>query len=142
MYYVLLVSHGEMAGGVHTAVKMIAGDHAWVMSAGLHDGSSADELSTELSGLLAQVMPSDKLAVLADLLGGSPLTTAMNVVAERGLLENTVAVAGMNLPMALTAVLAGADMELADLKETLLTEGGNGVQEFVVAADEEEDEDL
>lgn len=142
MYYVLLVSHGEMAGGVHTAVKMIAGDHAWVMSAGLHDGGSADELSMELSGLLAQVMPSDKLAVLADLLGGSPLTTAMNVVAERGLLENTVAVAGMNLPMALTAVLAGADMELADLKETLLTEGGNGVQEFVVAADEEEDEDL
>lgn len=142
MYYVLLVSHGEMAGGVHTAVKMIAGDHAWVMSAGLHDGSSADELFTEVSSLLAQVTPSDKLVVLADLLGGSPLTTAMNAAAAKGLLGKTVAIAGMNLPMALTAVLAGADMELTDLKETLLAEGGNGVQEFVVAADDDEDEDL
>lgn len=44
MFYVLLVSHGEFAPSLHTAVKMIAGDNPNVMSAGLKDGMGADEL--------------------------------------------------------------------------------------------------
>ena len=44
MFYVLLVSHGEFAPGLHTAVKMISGDNSNVMSAGLKDGMGADEL--------------------------------------------------------------------------------------------------
>ena len=64
------------------------------------------------------------------------------VVAEMGLLTNTVALAGMNLPMALTAVLAGPDVELDMLAETLSGEACNGVEEFVIPADEDEDEDL
>ena len=142
MYYVLLVSHGEMAPGLHTAVKMIAGDNEWVMSAGLHDGSSADDLAAEVKRLLQGVTADDRLVVLADLMGGSPLTTAMKVVAEMGLLTNTVALAGMNLPMALTAVLAGPDVELDMLAETLSGEACNGVEEFVIPADEDEDEEL
>lgn len=142
MYRVLLVSHGEMAPGLHTAVKMIAGDNDWVMSAGLHDGSSADALAEELSNLLGSASADDRLVVLADLLGGSPLTTAMKVVAEKGLLANTVAVAGMNLPMALTAVLAGPDMEIDQLAAVLSEEARNGVAEFTIPADEDEEEDL
>ena len=44
MFYVLLVSRGEFAPGLHTAVKMISGDNSNVMSAGLKDGMGADEL--------------------------------------------------------------------------------------------------
>lgn len=142
MYYVLMVSHGEFASGLHTAVKMIAGDNKNVFSAGLTDGTGADALALKVAEILAPVTAEDKLVVLADLLGGSPLTTTMNVVAEKGLLANTKAFAGMNLPMALTAVLAGEEAELAQIGEMLAAEACNGVQEFSIEDASEDEEDL
>lgn len=141
MLYTLLVSHGEFAPGLHTAVKMIAGDNPHVMSTSLKDGMGADELAVNVAKLLDVVTPEDKLVVLADLMGGSPLTTTMNVVAEKGLLANTRAFAGMSLPMALTVVLSGDGLDMETLGDTLMAEAKAGVQEFVISADED-DEDL
>ena len=129
MFYTLLVSHGEFAPGLHTAVKMIAGDNPNVMSTGLKDGMGADELAVNVAKLVEKITPEDKLVVLADLMGGSPLTTTMNVIAEKGLLNNTRAFAGMSLPM-------------ATLGDTIMEEAKAGVQEFVVAVEDDEDEDL
>ena len=109
MFYVLMVSHGEFAPGLHTAVKMIAGDRDTVLSTSLKDGMGADEYAANVEKLVANITPEDKLVVLADIMGGSPLTTAMNVLAEKGLLANTKAFTGMNLPMALTVILAGSE---------------------------------
>lgn len=142
MFYVLLVSHGEFAPGLHTAVKMIAGDKDTVLSTSLKDGMGADELAVNVEKLIANITPEDKLVVLADIMGGSPLTTTMNVIAEKGLIANTRAFAGMNLPMALTVVLTGEMLEGEALAETILNETRNAVQEFVVAVDEDEEEDL
>lgn len=142
MVYTLLVSHGEFAPGLHTAVKMIAGDNPHVMSTGLKDGMGADELAGNVAKLVERIAPEDKLVVLADLMGGSPLTTTMNVIAEKGLLANTRAFAGMSLPMALAVVLAGDDLDMAALGDTIREEAQAGIQEFVVAADDDEEEDL
>lgn len=141
MLYTLLVSHGEFAPGLHTAVKMIAGDNPHVMSTSLKDGMGADELAVNVAKLLEVITPEDKLVVLADLMGGSPLTTTMNVVAEKGLLANTRAFAGMSLPMALTVVLSGDGLDMDTLGDTLMAEARAGVQEFVISADDD-DEDL
>ena len=141
MLYTLLVSHGEFAPGLHTAVKMIAGDNPHVMSTSLKDGMGADELAANVAKLLDVLAPEDKLVVLADLMGGSPLTTTMNVVAEKGLLANTRAFAGMSLPMALTVVLSGDGLDMDTLGDTLMAEAKAGVQEFIISADED-DEDL
>lgn len=142
MFYTLLVSHGEFAPGLHTAVKMIAGDNPNVMSTGLKDGMGADELAVNVAKLLEQVTPEDHLVVLADLMGGSPLTTTMNVVAEKGLLGSTKAYAGMSLPMALSVVLAGESMDWEGFTEALMEEAKAGIQEFAIPADEDEEEDL
>ena len=82
------------------------------------------------------------MVVLADLMGGSPLTTTMNVIAEKGLLNNTRAFAGMSLPMALTVVLSGEALDMETLGDTIMEEAKAGVQEFVVAVEDDEDEDL
>ena len=71
MFYVLLVSHREFAPGLHTAVKMIAGDNPNVMSAGLKDGMGADEMAVEVARLVEKITPEDRLVVLADLIIGS-----------------------------------------------------------------------
>ena len=142
MLYVLMVSHGEFAPGLHTAVKMIAGDRDTVLSTSLKDGMGADEYAANVEKLVANITPEDKLVVLADIMGGSPLTTAMNVLAEKGLLANTKAFTGMNLPMALTVILAGEGLEGSDLSEAVLGETRTAVQEFVIPTDDEDEEDL
>ena len=142
MFYVLMVSHGEFAPGLHTAVKMIAGDRDTVLSTSLKDGMGADEYAANVEKLVANIAPEDKLVVLADIMGGSPLTTAMNVLAEKGLLANTKAFTGMNLPMALTVILAGEGLEGSDLSEAVLGETRTAVQEFVIPTDDEDEEDL
>ena len=142
MFYVLMVSHGEFAPGLHTAVKMIAGDRDTVLSTSLKAGMGADEYAAHVEQLVANITPEDKLVVLADIMGGSPLTTAMNVLAEKGLLANTKAFTGMNLPMALTVILAGEGLEGSDLSEAVLGETRTAVQEFVIPTDDEDEEDL
>ena len=142
MFYVLMVSHGEFAPGLHTAVKMIAGDRDTVLSTSLKDGMGADEYAANVEKLVANITPEDKLVVLADIMGGSPLTTAMNVLAEKGLLANTKAFTGMNLPVALTVILAGEGLEGSDLSEAVLGETRTAVQEFVIPTDDEDEEDL
>ena len=87
------------------------------------------------------VTADDEVVLLGDILGGSPLTNAMNTLAEKGLLAHTIAFGGMNLPMAMTAMMGLATMDLDSLKQMMLQEGKNGMSELVVPTDDADDED-
>ncbi len=142
MYYVVLVSHGNFAPGLHTAVKMIAGNNENVFSLGLQDGLGADEFGTQFDALTKAFSPEDRIVLLADIIGGSPLTTAMNKLAERGLLAVTTAVGGMSLPMALTAVLMGESMDDETLVNSLLQESKEAIAPFVLDIETDSDDDI
>ena len=91
--------------------------------------------------MLAPVTADDEVVLLGDILGGSPLTNAMNTLSEKGLLAHTIAFGGMNLPMAMTAMMGLATMDLDSLKQMMLQEGKNGMSELVVPTDDADDED-
>ncbi len=57
------------------------------------------------------------------------------------MLGHTIAFGGMNLPMAMTAMMGLAAMDLDALKQMMLEEGRNGMSELVIPADEADDED-
>ncbi len=141
MKYVLLVSHGTLAPGLHNALGMLAGEgREDILSLGLENGTGADEFAGKLKMVLAGVTKEDEILLLADLVGGSPLTTAANVIAELDLIDRTVMIGGMNLPLALSAVLMKDGMELSDLKEMLLPEAREELKEFTISKENEEDE--
>ena len=141
MKYVLLVSHGTLAPGLHNALGMLAGEgREDILSLGLENGMGADEFAGKLKLKLAGVTKEDEILLLADLVGGSPLTTAANVIAELDLIDRTVMIGGMNLPLALSAVLMKDSMELSELKEMLLPEAREELKEFTVVKENEEDE--
>ena len=141
MKYVLLVSHGTLAPGLHNALGMLAGEgREDILSLGLENGTGADEFAGKLKLTLAGVTKEDEILLLADLVGGSPLTTAANVIAELDLIDRTVMIGGMNLPLALSAVLMKDSMELSELKEMLLPEAREELKEFTVVKENEEDE--
>ena len=105
MKYILLVSHGTMAQGVHSVLDMLVGEgREDILSTSLKNGMGADELAENVRKCVSVVKEEDELLVFADLIGGSPLTTTANVLAEEGLLNRTTMVGGMNLPLVVSAL--------------------------------------
>lgn len=131
MKYVILVSHGEFANGLYTAVKMMTGQREDVLALGLIDGSDADEYMDSFKDLVKDIQPEDTVILIADIRGGSPCINARNILQEMGI-TNLLVLAGMNLPMAVTAVLMKDRIDdLNELKEKVLEEGRASILECV-----------
>ena len=145
MKYVFLVSHGKFAEGLKTSLEMFAGDAVErVFAIGLHNGKSADDFKKEVEALLDahKFNDDDEFMILADLIGGSPLTTFMNVFNEHGLLDRATILGGMNFTMALTVVVSLDGMDRATLAQTALGEAKQALQEYQVpSSDADDDED-
>lgn len=141
MKYVVLVSHGKFAPGLHSALEMlVGGSREDILSASLENGMSSEVYGANLRERLEVVKPEDEILLFGDLVGGSPLTTATNVIAERNLLKQTVIIGGMNLPLALSAVLMKDTMELGELAGMLIPEAREELKEFQVTSEDSEDE--
>lgn len=141
MKYVVMVSHGMFAPGLHSAVNMMTGDRPDVLDTSLKDGMSADEFAANFKELVKDITTDDEVILLADILSGSPFTNALNVLSEKGMLSNTLVIAGMNMPLAITAVLMKDNFDdLQVLKETLLNEGRTGLTDFVVETEDDDEE--
>ena len=141
--YVVLISHGEFAPGLHKAIEMLAGsDREDLLSTSLKNGMGADEFADNVREILKNLTDEDEIALFADIVGGSPLTTAANVIAEMGLLGRTVMVGGMNLPLVLSTILSKdyADDFAEHVRSQMIPESQSLIQEFTVAAEEESDD--
>ncbi len=142
MKYLLLVSHGTMAPGVHSVIKMLLGDRDNVLSYSMEDGVSADAFVEALRGVIAPIGADDSVVVLGDIVGGSPLTNTLNTLTEAGLLASTVAFGGLNLPMAISALMAIEDgLDDAALISNVIDEGREGVRQVELALDDEDEDE-
>jgi PTS system N-acetylgalactosamine-specific IIA component len=145
MRYLLLVSHGTMAPGVHSVIRMLLGDRDNVLSYSMEDGVSADDFVAALGDVVAPITPDDSVVVLGDIMGGSPLTNTLNLLTQRGLLANTIAFGGLSLPMAIAALMGIEDgLEGDAFVENVLTEARSGATkvELVLDDDDDDEEDL
>lgn len=137
--YVVLVSHGEFAAGLKTSLDMLAGKREDVLAVGLPDGKTADEFAGMFKECIQAITDEDEIILLADIVGGSPLTTALNVLADAGKLAATITMGGMNLPLALTAVLMKDSADKETFADTVLAEARTALQEFKLETAEDEE---
>ncbi len=143
MKYVVLVSHGTFAPGLHSVLKMLAGgEREDILSASMEDGMGADVFTQRLQKAIEAIKQEDEIILLADIIGGSPLTNALDVLSQKGLLGRTRAFGGMNLPMALTASMMKDGMDMDALADGMLQESRNAIQEMELNMAEEEDADI
>lgn len=143
MKYLLLVSHGTMAPGVHSVIRMLLGDRDNVLSYSMEDGVSADAFTAALEQVIAPIEADDSVVVLGDIVGGSPLTNTLNVLTQKGLLANTVAFGGLSLPMAISALMGIEDgIEGDAFVQNVLNEAREGVRKVELALDDDDEEDL
>ena len=140
MRYLILVSHGTFAPGLHNALGMMAGsDREDIRSTSLLDGMDVDTFRANFAELVGDITAEDEISLTADIIGGSPLTTALDVLTEKGLLARTLAIGGMNLPLVLTAAFADADTPLDALEAELTGEAKDQIKRFALGGDEDDD---
>lgn len=140
MRYLILVSHGTFAPGLHNALGMMAGsDREDIRSTSLLDGMDVDTFRANFAELVQDITPEDEIILTADIIGGSPLTTALDVLTEKGLLARTLAIGGMNLPLVLTAAFADAETPLEELEQELTGEAKDQIKRFDLGGDEDDD---
>ena len=136
----ILVSHGTFAPGLHNALGMMAGsDREDIRSTSLLDGMDVDTFRANFAELVQDITPEDEIILTADIIGGSPLTTGLDVLTEKGLLGKTLAIGGMNLPLVLTAAFADAETPLDELEQELTGEAKDQIRRFDLGGDEDDD---
>ena len=141
MKYVVLVSHGMFAPGLHNALGMLAGENREdILSTSLENGMGSDQFAENFRKLVSVVGKEDEILLFADLLGGSPLTVSTNVLAQEGLLSQATMFSGMNLPMVLTAAMMKDELSTEELKDTLISEAQDGIGEFRIDPLENDDD--
>lgn len=144
MKYLIMVSHGRFAEGVKTSLEMFAGDaNDRVFALCLHNGKSADDFKQDVEDFLDQhkFKEDDEFIILADIIGGSPLTTFLNVFSARGYLDSAVVLGGMNFTMALTATVSLDTMDKEAIAKTALSEAKTAVQQYEVPSSTDNDDD-
>lgn len=137
MKYVILVSHGKFANGLNDALSMLAGNREDILSVGLENGKSVDEFVALFTEKVKDISNDDEVILLGDIIGGSPLTNATNVLVNKGI--KTVILGGMNLPLALTTVLMKDTVFLDEIADQVLEQARMAMQEFKIVEESEED---
>lgn len=140
MCYLVLVSHGTLAEGMHSVLKMLGGDSPAVRHCCLEDGMGAEAFVENFKKTIEDMSAEDEIVLMGDIQGGSPLTNAMNEIASAGMLPSTIVFAGMNLPMAMTALMSLGSGDLQELRSRLVDESRMGITEIILAYDEDEED--
>ncbi len=143
MKYVVLVSHGTFAPGLHSVLKMLAGgDRNDILSASMEDGMGAEAFVNRFIETIEPIRAEDEIILLADIIGGSPLTNALDVLSQKGMLEKTAAFGGMNLPMALTASMMKDAMDTETLAAALISESQNAIRQMELITEDSSEDDI
>lgn len=137
MKYVILVSHGKFANGLNDALSMLVGNREDILSVGLENGKSVDDFTALFTEKVKDISTDDEVILLGDIIGGSPLTNATNVLVNKGI--KTVILGGMNLPLALTTVLMKDTVSLDEIADQVLEQARMAMQEFKIVEESEED---
>ncbi|MBU3106004.1 PTS sugar transporter subunit IIA [Clostridium gasigenes] len=141
MKSIIIVSHGTIAKGIYQATNMIYGDINNVNYLCLEQTMGIDFFRQKLDQLIESVKDSDQIVVLADLKGGSPYTSAVTLLSEKGLLQKSKIIAGLNLPMILSVLFIENEIGDKEIKE-IINEAKEGIIEFEIPVEENENDDL
>lgn len=141
--HVLLVSHGKLAEGLLDTLSLFAKENIKdVLSIGLKDGESQEDFKKRAKKILPILSKDEKFIILADIVGGSPLTNISSMLYEEELIDRAVILGGMNLALALTTLLLKDQIEPKELTEKVLSDGKASIQELVLNNSDNEDDDL
>lgn len=93
---IILTSHGNLASGVYSSVRMIAGDFSNVKICELHKGENFDILDKKLLRAYDDLKSYDNILILCDMAGGTPFNRAVLTLSKK---KNVSLICGLNFEM-------------------------------------------
>ena len=135
----IIASHGSLAEGMLSAVKMIAGTFDHVNAFGLDTYATPQNVNSEVEKIIAQ-FPNDQFIILCDITCGS-IHNQLVQLCEK---ENVSVISGINLSLVLALVLADPNSLDAQGIKKLVEEAKDNMAYFdkqaILEANVEEDE--
>jgi mannose/fructose/sorbose-specific phosphotransferase system IIA component len=120
---IVITGHGTLPDALLASTELICGPTADTAAVGLEPGESPDHYADALRAAIGH--GAGRMLVLCDLLGGTPFNVA-SAIARRS--PRVVCISGVNLAIAVEAVLASGELDDA-LVERLLEVGRDGITE-------------
>lgn len=129
MIGLIISGHGNFATGLHSSLKLIAGEPTNIEYVDFEETDSTETLKEKYYISLKALDNCDSILALTDLAGGSPFKTLVEVKTE---IEKPMEViGGTNLPMALEISMTKDIIDdLASLAESALEVGKSGLVKF------------
>lgn len=137
MVGILITGHGNFPSGALSAVNLVAGNPGNVSAVDFVEGMSTEELKEKMSAAIA-ALEGDEVLVLADLAGGTPFRTAVEL--KMVMTDKAIRViAGANMPALMGAALSASFMDLAELAADTTQNAIEGIVDWD-AQDEDSEE--
>jgi PTS system mannose-specific IIA component len=124
MVKIVIAAHGELAGELLNSAELIAGKqpNLYALKRGAND--SLAQLQERLDALIKSINDEDGTLILTDMIGGTPC----NAAAPMCRVFNTEVIAGVNLPMLLSAIFASKTVNSAsELAEKVMSDGQKSI---------------
>jgi mannose/fructose-specific phosphotransferase system component IIA len=141
MKKLLVVSHGSLAKGVISAVKVILGDSVDANYCCLEEGMGIEEFRELLEPIIDSISEADQIIVLADLMGGSPYNATLDMLRNKEILDKSIVISGVNLPLALNLLLAEGKISKEEI-ENISNYAKESINIFEVNLDSDLEEDI
>ena len=136
MIGLLVTGHANFASGITSSVNLIAGEQEAYRYVDILPTYSLEDLSRELGKAMDDLKDCESILVFADLVGGTPFRTAVEVGYPRG---NVTVIGGSNLPMLLEVAMARKfEEDVEELTKTALETGKEQVLKYEFEAVEQE----
>ena len=114
---VILTGHGQIASGIYSSVKMIAGEFENIRICEFKEGENYEKLDEDLEKAYEDLKAYDNIVVLADIGGGTPFNRAVLSLSKY---DKISFVSGVNFEMlyyALTSEIADLDLYIKDIMD-------------------------
>lgn len=124
----LIVSgHGSFAAGLHSSLKLIAGEQPRIEYVDFLESESTSDLEVKMKAALANLKCCNGVLVLCDLVGGSPFKTAVSLTIDK---QDTAVIGGANLAMVMETAIIKDNVSIDELKEIAITSGKEAIKCF------------
>jgi len=124
MIKIVVAAHGDLAQELVNSAELIAGKQSNLFAVKRASGDSLAQMQDKIDALLKSINDEDGTIILVDMVGGTPC----NASAPMCRTFNTELVAGVNLPMVLSAIFSSKTAQSAsDLAHKVIVDGQNSI---------------
>ena len=140
MKHIILVSHGQFASGLKSAIGVVMGMADEITALGLEEGMDIKTFREKFLEILNQIPKEDEIILLCDIIGGSPFTSSAELLSQEGFLERSLILTGMNMPVLVQLLLQKDDSALEQLKSEVKAISAGTIQIFEEESEDEDEE--